>query len=613
MKIADVVSFINPFGDALSTIFVLILVSLSVLTVVWVYLSANAENWESIWYGEHLDDDANLDSEHGSVQELSEAVATKAEQIADIMPSMILIIGLLGTFVGLGIALNSASEVLASANTSGMDTAMANLMGLMEGLGAKFKTSTWGLFCFIALNIAFNILGFKEKRLTWAIAKVREEVEAKNAQKAQLEQDKYEKLLKFILFIDEQNQARNAQWVEFFSSAQQKFLTQHDNTNHSFQKLLSDNFNAQLNESKNLISTNQSIHQSLKDNHQSLLKSLSNQNELVIKTLTQEFEKLHKAFEDNSEKSLEQLQKIAEYNQQTQQAMQDFVEKTVSSMASIGESANKMGESALAVGESADDLNDVVKTLKSELGDVMEMIKKDLGKTINDMSDNFKKNITEMSASITTNMSEMSSSMSEATKGIEGAVADLSKNVDKTMTEVTQTIGKSMELQEKSAREFTVTSESLNMKIIEMTDLVNQLKGDIVGSLKSVAENGRRMDNIGKKLEGFSEFIENLSNTNPQIIAQLEKITTHNEEIANSLSQLLEKNEGEHWQNLMDVNKSIKNELNTLVDLLGQSMHKQHYEKILENIHSSIDDLSKQLAIYHQNQQKELTHAEKAE
>lgn len=545
MKIADVVSFINPFGDALSTIFVLILVSLSVLTVVWVYLSANAENWESIWYGEHLDNDANLDSEHGSVQELSETVATKAEQIADIMPSMILIIGLLGTFVGLGIALNSASEVLVSVNTSGMDTAMANLMGLMEGLGAKFKTSTWGLFCFIALNIAFNILRFKEKRLAWAIAKVREEVEAKNAQKAQLEQDKYENLLKSISSLNEQNQARNTQWAEFFSLAQQKFLTQHDNTNHSFQKLLSDNFNAQLNESKNLISTNQLIHQSLKDNHQSLLKSLGNQNELAIKTLTQEFEKLHKAFErntknlqDNSEKSLEQLQNIAKYNQQTQQAMQDFVEKTVSSMTSIGESANKMGESALAVGKSANDLNDVVKTLKSELGDVMAMIKKDLGETINDMSDNFKENITEMSESITTNMSEMSSSMSKATKGIEEAVADLSKNVGKTMTEVTQTIGKSMELQEKSAREFTVTSESLNMQIMEMTNLVQQLSNDIVGSLKSVAENGRRMDNIGRKLEGFSEFIENISNTNPQIIAQLEKISTHNNAIVQSLSKL---------------------------------------------------------------------------
>lgn len=530
MKITDVVSFINPFGDALSTIFVLLLVSLSVLTVVWVYLSANVENWESIWYGEHLDNNANLGSEHGSVQELSEAVATKAEQIADFMPSMILIIGLLGTFVGLGIALNSASEVLASANTSGMDTAMANLMGLMEGLGAKFKTSTWGLLCFIILNIVFNALGFKEKRLSWAIAKVREEVEAKNVKKAKLEQNKYEKLLKSILFLNEQNQARNTQLVEFFSLIQQQFLTQHDNTSQSFQKLFSDNFNAQLNELKNIVESNEAI--------QKTSNATTNELKIVVNSLAEGFKINARQLQEGSDKSLEQLQKIAEYNQQTQQAMQDFVEKTVSSMSSIGESASKMGDSALAVGESANDLNEVVTTLKFELGDVMSMIKTDLGDTISDMGDNFRKNIAQMSDSIKENMAEMSLSMGNATKGIEGAVADLSTNVGSTMTEVTRTIGESMSLQEKSAREFTITSESLNIKIMEMTDLVNQLKGDIVGSLKSVAENGRRMDNIGRKLEGFSEFIENLSNTNPQIIAQLEQISTHNNIIAQSLSKL---------------------------------------------------------------------------
>lgn len=183
MKIVDIINFINPFGDMLSTVFILLLVSLSIATMIWLIVSAKVENWESNWNGEHLEDNTSLDSEHGSVHELAEAVSTKAEQVADIMPSMLLVIGLLGTFIGLGIALNSASEVLANANTSGMDNAMTNLMALMEGLGAKFKTSTWGLLCFIALNIFFNILGFKEKRLAWAIAKIKQETNIKNAQK----------------------------------------------------------------------------------------------------------------------------------------------------------------------------------------------------------------------------------------------------------------------------------------------------------------------------------------------------------------------------------------------------------------------------------------------
>lgn len=122
MKVSDIMSFINPLGDGLSTFFVLTLIGLSIATTVWLLMSANEEHWENNWNGGCLDDDTSLDSENGSVIELSEAVATKAEQVANIIPGMLLIIGLLGTFIGLGIALNSASAVLASANTASMET-----------------------------------------------------------------------------------------------------------------------------------------------------------------------------------------------------------------------------------------------------------------------------------------------------------------------------------------------------------------------------------------------------------------------------------------------------------------------------------------------------------
>lgn len=677
MKIVDVVSFINPFGDMLSTVFVILLVGLSMVTIFCLLKSANEENWEKNWNGEHLEGSASLDSEHGSVYELAEAVSTKSEQVADIMPSMLLVLGLLGTFIGLGIALNSASDVLAHANTSGMDNAMANLMSLMEGLGAKFKTSTWGLLCFITLNILFNVIGFKEKRLAWVIAKVKQETKIKNAQKVKLEQDRYNELLQSVVDFNKQMQANNQIQQELLNKnlkiqfeglkanlgAVQAIEQQLKQGFEQYIQQLQHTSQNQIVELQNIISTNESLVELSKNNSQDLIQSLNHQNQEVVKTLNEGFQQhieqlrndsqqhiselqnivtsnqaiqnaseittnelknvvqsLTDGFNDNSaqlkkgsEQSLSELKKIADYNKQTQQAMKDFVDKTVSSMASIGDSADKMGESAQAVGKSATDLNGVVQTLKSELGDVMSMIKKDLGETISDMSDNFKENITEMSASIQQNMTEMSESMSNATKGIESAVGNLSTNVGQTMNEVTQTIGKSMELQVKSSNSFAEISQLLSEEIVKMINLVDQLRDEIVGSLKSVAENGCHMRNIGKKLEGFSEFIENLSNTNPKLIEHLEKITTHNEEIANSLSQLLEKNEGEHWQNLMEMNKSIKNELNTLVALLGQSVHTKHYEKILENIHASLDDLSKQLTTHPQQEQKELDHAEKAE
>lgn len=674
MKIVDVVSFINPFGDMLSTVFVILLVGLSMVTIFCLLKSANEENWEKNWNGEHLEGSASLDSEHGSVHELAEAVSTKSEQVADIMPSMLLVLGLLGTFIGLGIALNSASDVLAHANTSGMDNAMANLMSLMEGLGAKFKTSTWGLLCFITLNILFNVIGFKEKRLAWVIAKVKQETKIKNAQKVKLEQDRYNELLQSVVDFNKKMQASNQTQQELLNKnlkiqfeglkanlgAVQAIEQQLKQGFEQYIQQLQHTSQNQIVELQNIISTNESLVELSKNNSQDLIQSLNYQNQEVVKTLNEGFQQhieqlrndsqqhiselqnivtsnqaiqnaseittnelknvvqsLTDGFNDNSaqlkkgsEQSLSELKKIADYNKQTQQAMKDFVDKTVSSMASIGDSADKMGESAQAVGKSATDLNGVVQTLKSELGDVMSMIKKDLGETISDMSGNFKENITEMSASIQQNMTEMSESMSNATKGIENAVGNLSINVGQTMNEVTQTIGKSMELQVKSSNSFAEISQLLSEKIVEMTLLVQQLDNKIVGSLRSVAENGRRMDNIGRKLEGFSEFIENLSITNPQIVEKLDRIVDSNQNIHQSLSKLGEHNDGELLQNLISINKSMQSELTTLVELLGQSTHIKHYEKILENINISIDNLSKNLNVYHQ---KELNNAEKAE
>ena len=152
MKILEIISFMNPFSDVLSAIFITTLLIASILVVIWLIKSAKVTAWEKNWVGENLNQN-NLESDNGSIHELSEAIATKAEKTAEMLPGILLVFGLLGTFLGLGLALNNASNVLVNANSTGMDGAMAELIGMMEGLGAKFKTSTWGLLCFIILSL----------------------------------------------------------------------------------------------------------------------------------------------------------------------------------------------------------------------------------------------------------------------------------------------------------------------------------------------------------------------------------------------------------------------------------------------------------------------------
>ena len=221
MRIVEIGDFLNPFGETLSTIFVISLILLTIATVVWLLVSAKETNWEANWHGGDLDNEENnLAGEYGSVQELSEAVATKAEKVAEIMPSMLLIVGLLGTFLGLGIALNKASTVLAMADTAGMDSAMTQLMGLMDGLGAKFKTSTWGILCFIILNLLFNTFGFQEKRLAWAIKKVRAEAKVKEMALSNRELERHEIMINALKSIDNNAQHNNQLLVDNIRSLQ---------------------------------------------------------------------------------------------------------------------------------------------------------------------------------------------------------------------------------------------------------------------------------------------------------------------------------------------------------------------------------------------------------
>jgi len=94
------------------------------------------------------------------------------------MPGMLLILGLLGTFLGLGLALDKASTILQNsggASVGAMGSAMQDLTSMMQGLGTKFKTSTWGIIAFILLKIWESINGFEDRRLIWCIGKMKRE------------------------------------------------------------------------------------------------------------------------------------------------------------------------------------------------------------------------------------------------------------------------------------------------------------------------------------------------------------------------------------------------------------------------------------------------------
>lgn len=117
-------------------------------------------------------------------EELSQAVATPAERWAELLPALLLVLGLLGTFVSLGLALGDAAGVLEGRH------GVSGLMPVIDTLGAKFKISTWGILAFLFLRLWSIAFAHEQARLDWS-ARV---IKARTDSAAQLQADEQRKL-----------------------------------------------------------------------------------------------------------------------------------------------------------------------------------------------------------------------------------------------------------------------------------------------------------------------------------------------------------------------------------------------------------------------------------
>ncbi|WP_455232586.1 hypothetical protein [Geopseudomonas aromaticivorans] len=559
MSTNEILAFLLPGNDPIQIIFGSSIMVLGTITLVMMFLGARRAIWEKKWNGSGADD---LDVEHGSVNEISAAVASSGEKMADIMPGILLILGLLGTFLGLGIALNKASTILIEANAGGgMDNAMTSLMGMMEGLGTKFKTSTWGLIAFLVIKAFASLSRYDERRLRWCISKMKAAFEqSRQAMRDSHEHDQ-QALLTTLSKIDqtlldqlqasrkvlEQHVQLSQHGTQATTTAltstrqaiedmQQALLSQLQalNTNsldtrrslgvstkllqrHSEQSqqqlqasysLLEQHFQASQREAQASVTALNGTHQAIADMQQALLPQLQtlNANSLdACRSLGETTVLLQHHSEQN------QLQ--LDDSHATRSSLESFIEANSSNLSAISEAANQMAGAAGGIGQSADQLKMAIGEFKSSVGEVLDGLKRDLAGTIDNMGESFAHN-----------MSNISTTMAEATSGISGAVSDLSENVGKTMTSVQQSNETSIEIQKNAQREFLVTSSSLIENVEGMTTLVNDLRESILSGLRAVSENGRRMVSLDKRYSDVVEKAARSANALEHVSAQLAEI-----------------------------------------------------------------------------------------
>lgn len=168
-------------SDNIQLIFLVIIAGLSLGTAIWVRLTAKEKAWDNVWQNGTLDDKKDdLSAEHGSVMELADAVALPSEKFAEVLPSMLLVIGLLGTFLGVGVALNAAADVL---DNKGVEPAqlLEKMMPMLGGLGALFKSSIYGIIFFFAFTLWRSKFGRVKERFNWCVKQCNDQLRLKNS------------------------------------------------------------------------------------------------------------------------------------------------------------------------------------------------------------------------------------------------------------------------------------------------------------------------------------------------------------------------------------------------------------------------------------------------
>lgn len=167
--------FLIP-DDLIQAIFLVIIAGLSVGTALWVRKTACPENWLKKWQNNTSDKkEDDLNAAHGSIYDLSEAVAMSSEKFADALPSMLLVIGLLGTFLGVGFSLDAASGILKNGGEEDASKLLDQMLPMLNGMGALFKSSIYGIIFFFLFTLWKSKFGTSAKRLSWCATECNKE------------------------------------------------------------------------------------------------------------------------------------------------------------------------------------------------------------------------------------------------------------------------------------------------------------------------------------------------------------------------------------------------------------------------------------------------------
>lgn len=474
MSPAELLSFLLPnLQDPVQAAFFSLIFGLVAVSLALVKKNAVGTVWDNNWnHGTPDNADDDLDSEHGSIHDLSEALASRSEKFAEALPGILLVIGLLGTFIGLGVSLNKAAAALHNINdVAGQASAMGNLMSMLQGLGIKFKASTWGIIGFLAMRIASSHMGYHDARLRWCIRKVKGQIDSRRHLVARTQEDERQALLGAIekLGTDlcgafESHMTKNTtMMVKAF--AEMSGGLQAMNTG------LSDI--ARQNREDRAIT-----HHSVKEMGQELASAMRTNAVASTKTLTKS------------------LDGIIERIEATRMFIVDSASQNRENLVVMRESAVEMKSAVTKLSGVSKDLQKAVGELGDGISSTLDKIKDDLGGVISDMN-----------VKLDTGIRDMSQNIGQATQNISAAVTDFSENISETMNGVANLMKESDKRQTMASAMLADATEAMSTSANAMSGNLGKIGTEISSGLKAISTGNQKVETM---LSGFEKLAAQL-------------------------------------------------------------------------------------------------------
>lgn len=529
MNPVDILTFLTPdFSDLLQASFFGVMLSMLVLTVVAVHLSASERAWEKKWkQASNSKSGTTQGIEQGGVTDLFHIVATRSEKLAEVMPGMLLIVGLLGTFIGLGLALDKASSILGASNAmdaAGAADGLQNMLGMLKGLGTKFKTSTWGIAGFILLKAWSEASNFEAKRMAWVIGKVKQESEARNAQQAAAEEHKWKQSMqlsgvvtnKLVAAMQAQTSILNEQQLSIAKSnsdAMQQLITLQTDL-HSLldrqARIALERNTENSGRQEALLAAMAKQHADIAHRSSSALKSLFDQQSGAVSEQDQQAQRHAGLLEEiikGQSAAYALIQKQIDSTSQGSSEMRDHITAQFSALQAKHEALMEQGKQAAALQaislqeQQANEMRENTRAIEM-LGENMQRAA-DASQATNAAMQKFTENTEE----VVSNMGDAADRMATGANNVGGAATDLlgAVNEFKTQfTEVLQTVRTDLGdaitgMGEKATETLEMGSRELSAATNKISESLEQLSKDVTGTMQEVQSSVTSALEIQKK------------------------------------------------------------------------------------------------------------------